>query len=172
MAGSGRWGSAPIVAEGDPLRQALMEECITAAIANASGTGGPFAALVVHEGKTIARGANGVTTLLDPTAHAEILAIRAAATTLGRFNLTGCELFTSCEPCPMCLGAVYWARIDRVYFAATRFEAAAAGFDDMHLYNELCLPVSQRSLPLVQIATTTGRAPFDAWNRNSTRVPY
>ena len=172
MAGSGRWGSAPLVAEGDSLRQARMEECITDAVANAAGSGGPFAALIVHEGRIIARGANGVTTQLDPTAHAEMLAIRAAATALGRFNLSGCELFTSCEPCPMCLGAVYWARLDRVYFAATRFEAAAAGFDDMHLYNELCLPVSQRSLPLVQIATTAGRAPFDAWNRNSSRVPY
>jgi tRNA(Arg) A34 adenosine deaminase TadA len=149
-----------------------MEECIADAVANAAGSGGPFAALIVHEGRIIARGANGVTTQLDPTAHAEMLAIRAAATALGRFNLSGCELFTSCEPCPMCLGAVYWARLDRVYFAATRFEAAAAGFDDMHLYNELCLPVSQRSLPLVQIATTAGRAPFDAWNRNSSRVPY
>ena len=172
MAGSGRWGAAPLVAEGEPAHRAWMEQCIAAAIKNASGAGGPFAALVVHEGRAIAWGANGVTTQLDPTAHAEILAIRAAATTLGRFNLTGCDLFTSCEPCPMCLGAVYWARIDRVYFAATRFEASAAGFDDMHLYNELCLPLSQRSLPLVQIATADARAPFDAWNRNSSRVPY
>jgi tRNA(Arg) A34 adenosine deaminase TadA len=172
MAGSGRWGAAPLAAAADPARQALMEECIADAVVNAAGVGGPFAALIVHEGRTIARGANGVTTLLDPTAHAEILAIRNAATVLGRFNLTGCELFTSCEPCPMCLGAVYWARIDRVYFAATRFEASAAGFDDLHLYNELCLPLSQRSLPLVQVATTAARAPFDAWNRNSARIPY
>jgi guanine deaminase len=172
MAGSGRWGVVPRVAEGDPVRQAWMDQCIADAINNASGAGGPFAALIVHDGRAVAAAANGVTTQLDPTAHAEILAIRAAATNLGRFNLTGCELFTSCEPCPMCLGAVYWARLDRVYFAATRFEAAAAGFDDMHLYNELCLPVSQRSLPLVQIATAGARAPFDAWNRNSARVPY
>jgi guanine deaminase len=160
------------VAEGDPVRQAWMDQCIADAINNASGAGGPFAALIVHDGRAVAAAANGVTTQLDPTAHAEILAIRAAATHLGRFNLTGCELFTSCEPCPMCLGAVYWARLDRVYFAATRFEAAAAGFDDMHLYNELCLPLSQRSLPLVQIATADARAPFDAWNRNSARIPY
>jgi guanine deaminase len=149
-----------------------MDECIADAVVNAAGAGGPFAALIVHEGRPIAKGANGVATQLDPTAHAEILAIRAAATVLGRFNLTGCELFSSCEPCPMCLGAVYWARIDRVYFAATRFEAAAAGFDDMHLYNELCLPPPQRSLPLVQIATAAARAPFDAWSRNSSRIPY
>ena len=172
MTGSGRWGVMPLVAEGDPVRQAWMEQCIADAVKNAGGAGGPFAALIVHDGSLIASGANGVTTQLDPTAHAEILAIRAAATALGRFNLTGCELFTSCEPCPMCLGAVYWARLDRVYFAATRFEAAAAGFDDMHLYNELCLPLSQRSLPLVQIAHADARAPFDAWNRNSSRVPY
>ncbi len=172
MAGSGRWVAAPLAAEGDSLRRAWMDECIADAVGNAAGAGGPFAALVVHEGKTIARGSNGVTTQLDPTAHAEILAIRAAAIALGRFNLTGCELFTSCEPCPMCLGAVYWARIDRVYFAATRFEAAAAGFDDLHLYNELCLPLSQRSLPLVQIATAAARTPFDTWSRNSARIPY
>jgi guanine deaminase len=172
MAGSGRWGVAPLAADGDPIRQATMEECIADAVGNAAGAGGPFAALIVHEGRTIARGANGVTTQLDPTAHAEILAIRNAATALGRFNLTGCELFTSCEPCPMCLGAVYWARIDRVYFAATRFEAAAAGFDDLFLYNELCLPLSQRSLPVVQIASSAGRTPFDTWNRNSSRIPY
>jgi tRNA(Arg) A34 adenosine deaminase TadA len=172
MAGSGRFSAAPIVGEGDALRQSFMAQCIADAVTNASGTGGPFAALIVHEGVPLARGSNGVTTLLDPTAHAEVLAIRAAATKLGRFNLTGCELFTSCEPCPMCLGAVYWARLDRVYFAATRFEASAAGFDDMHLYNELCLPLAQRSLPLVQIATAAARAPFDAWNRNSSRVPY
>jgi tRNA(Arg) A34 adenosine deaminase TadA len=172
MAGSGRFSAAPIVGEGDAVRQAFMAECIADAVANASGSGGPFAALVVHEGRPIARGSNGVTTLLDPTAHAEVLAIRAAAKALGRFNLTGCELFTSCEPCPMCLGAIYWARLDRVYFAATRFEASAAGFDDMHLYNELYLPVAQRSLPFAQIATAEARAPFDAWTRNSTRIPY
>ena len=149
-----------------------MEACIADAVENASGDGGPFAALVVHEGRPISRGANCVTSQLDPTAHAEIRAIRAAAAALGRFNLTGCELFASCEPCPMCLGAVYWARIDRVYYAATRFEAAAAGFDDMRLYTELCLPPSQRSLPLVQIATAEASAPFDAWNRNSARIPY
>jgi tRNA(Arg) A34 adenosine deaminase TadA len=172
MAGSGGFRAAPIIGEGDALRQGFMAECIADAVANASGAGGPFAALIVHEGRPIARGSNGVTTLLDPTAHAEVLAIRAAAKALGRFNLAGCELFTSCEPCPMCLGAVYWARLDRVYFAATRFEASAAGFDDMHLYNELCMPLSQRSLPLVQIATAEARAPFDAWSRNSSRVPY
>ncbi|MET0595372.1 MAG: nucleoside deaminase [Polyangiaceae bacterium] len=172
MTSSSSFRAAPIVGEGDAIRQGFMAECIADAVSNAAGTGGPFAALIVHEGRPIARGSNGVTTLLDPTAHAEVLAIRAAAKALGRFNLTGCELFTSCEPCPMCLGAVYWARLDRVYFAATRFEASAAGFDDMHLYNELCMPLSQRSLPLVQIATSDARAPFDAWGRNSSRVPY
>jgi tRNA(Arg) A34 adenosine deaminase TadA len=149
-----------------------MASCIAAAVESVSGGGGPFAALVAYDGKLVARGANCVTTLVDPTAHAEIRAIRAAATSLGRFNLAGCELFTSCEPCPMCLGAIYWARIDRVYFAATRFEAAAAGFDDMRLYTEIALPAAQRSLPVVQIATSDARAPFDSWNRHSTRIPY
>ena len=172
MGGSGRWGAAPIAAASDALRNGWMSECIAEALENASSAGGPFAALVVHEGRPVARGANGVTSQLDPTAHAEILAIRGAAKALGRFNLAGCELYTSCEPCPMCLGAVYWARIDTVFFAATRFEAAAAGFDDMRLYTELCLPPAQRSLPIMQIATADARKPFDAWNRNSARIPY
>jgi guanine deaminase len=172
MAGSGPLRASPLVAGSDALQQAFMAECIADAVANASGAGGPFAALVIHDGRPIARCANGVTTQLDPTAHAEILAIRAAATALGRFNLTGCELFTSCEPCPMCLGAVYWAHLDRVYFAATRLEASAAGFDDSRLYSELCLPLSQRTLPFIQIATADARAPFDSWNRNAMRIPY
>jgi tRNA(Arg) A34 adenosine deaminase TadA len=128
--------------------------------------------MVVRGGQTIAKGTNAVTTQNDPTAHAEVQAIRAAATALGTFNLAGCEIFTSCEPCPMCLGAIYWARIDRVYFAATRFDAAAAGFDDSRLYDELPLPIAARSLPLVQVLPVEGRAPFDAWLKNPARVAY
>lgn len=159
-------------AKGDASHDSWMKSCIDEAVENAGGGGGPFAALVVFEGNVVARGQNRVTARLDPTAHAEVEAIRAAATALGRFNLAGCDLVTSCEPCPMCLGAAYWARVDRVFYAATRFEAASAGFDDLELYNELCLPVAQRRLPLVQVSTADARAPFDAWNRNSTKIRY
>jgi guanine deaminase len=151
----------------------FMSACIAEAIDNASsGRGGPFAAIVVKQGRSIASGANAVTSLNDPTAHAEIQAIRAAAGALRTFELAGCELFTSCEPCPMCLAAAHWARLDRVYFAATRFDAANGGFDDARLYDEIALPASQRTLPLVQIPMPEAMAPFDAWKRNPNRIPY
>jgi len=151
----------------------LMRACLVEAVNNAaSGRGGPFAALVARNGRLVAMGSNGVVSENDPTAHAEIQAIRAAARALGTFKLTACELFASCEPCPMCLGAIYWARIERVYFAATRLDAAAAGFDDARLYDELQLPPSQRTVPLVQMLAHEARAPFDAWDRNPKRVPY
>jgi guanine deaminase len=151
----------------------FMSACIAEAIDNASsGRGGPFAAIVVKQGRSIASGANAVTSLNDPTAHAEIQAIRAAAGALRTFELAGCELFTSCEPCPMCLAAVHWARLDRVYFAATRFDAANGGFDDARLYDEIALPASQRTLPLLHIPTPEAMAPFDAWKRNPNRIPY
>ena len=150
-----------------------MRSCLAEAAMNAaSGRGGPFAALIVRDGEVVASGSNGVVSENDPTAHAEIQAIRAAARALGSFKLAGCALFASCEPCPMCLGAVYWARIERVYFAATRREAAAAGFDDARVYEEFGLPLSERTVPLVQILAAEASAPFDAWNRNPDRVPY
>jgi tRNA(Arg) A34 adenosine deaminase TadA len=151
----------------------LMRACIAEATDNArSGRGGPFAALVVRGGVTIASGANGVTATNDPTAHAEVQAIRAAGRALGAFDLSGCELFASCEPCPMCLAASYWARFDRIYFAATRFDAAAAGFDDARIYAELGHPTSERTLPVVQITLPEAIQPFEAWNQNPNRVPY
>jgi guanine deaminase len=151
----------------------LMRACLADAAENAaSGSGGPFAALVVKGGIAIAKGANAVTSTNDPTAHAEIQAIRGAGAMLHTFNLAGCELFASCEPCPMCLSAIYWARIDRVYFAATRFDAAAAGFDDARLYDELGLPPSDRSLPVFHLALPEAQGPFVAWGRNPNRVAY
>jgi guanine deaminase len=158
---------------GDPLATALMRACIAQAIENASsGRGGPFAAIVVRDGSPIASGANAVTATFDPTAHAEIQAIRAAGSALRAFDHSGCELYASCEPCPMCLAAAYWARVDRVYFAATRFDAAAAGFDDARIYSELGQPASQRTLPLVHLPLPEAVAPFEAWLRNPNRVPY
>ena len=156
----------------DP-KVALMRACIAEATDNASsGRGGPFAALVVKEGRPVASGANAVTRTNDPTAHAEIQAIRAASSALGIFDLSGYELFTSCEPCPMCLAAAHWARLDRVYFAATRFDAAAAGFDDARLYAELGQPALQHPPRLVQIPMPEAHAPFEAWNKNPNKVPY
>lgn len=151
----------------------LMLACIAEATDNAaSDRGGPFAAVIVQGGRSIASGANAVTATHDPTAHAEIQAIRAAGRALSSFDLSGCELYSSCEPCPMCLAAAYWARVDRVYFAATRFDAAKAGFDDARIYAELGEPTSQRTLPLVRLALPEATAPFEAWIRNPNRVPY
>ena len=162
-----------MTAAGEDPKIDIMRACIAQATENASsGHGGPFAAIVVQEGRAIASGANAVTVNFDPTAHAEIQAIRAAGASLRAFDLSGCELFASCEPCPMCLAAVHWARLDRVYFAATRFDAAAAGFDDARLYTELGQPASQRALSLIQIPMPEARAPFEAWNRNPDRIPY
>jgi tRNA(Arg) A34 adenosine deaminase TadA len=156
----------------DPTTE-LMRACIAEAASNAlSGRGGPFAALVVREGRAIASGANAVTSTFDPTAHAEVQAIRAAGSALRAFDLSGCEVYASCEPCPMCLAAAYWARVDRVYFAATRFDAAAAGFDDARIYAELGEPTSTRTLPLVHLALPEANAPFEAWTRNPNRIPY
>jgi tRNA(Arg) A34 adenosine deaminase TadA len=158
---------------GDDPRTALMRACIAEATENAtSGRGGPFAALVVRDGRSIATGANAVAATFDPTAHAEVQAIRAAGQALRAFDLSGCELYASCEPCPMCLAAAYWARFDRVYFAATRFDAAAAGFDDARIYAELGQPTSKRTLALAQLALPEAASPFEAWIRNPNRVPY
>jgi tRNA(Arg) A34 adenosine deaminase TadA len=153
--------------------EGLMRACLAEAARNATtADGGPFAALIVKDGRVIAHGCNCVTAQNDPTAHAEIQAIREAAAALRRFDLSGCEIFASCEPCPMCLGAIYWARIDRVYFGATRFDAAAAGFDDSRFYDELSRPASERSLPLVQMLAAEASVPFEAWQRNPTRIRY
>ena len=137
-----------------------------------SGRGGPFGAVVVKDGAIIAKGVNLVTALDDPTAHAEIMAIREACRRLGTFDLSGCELFASCEPCPMCLGAIYWARLDRLVYAATRLDAAAAGFDDAILYDEIPLPPEQRSLPTIHEAHPDCGLPFAAWAALTDRREY
>ena len=134
--------------------------------------GGPFAALVVRDGRVIAEGTNRVTTDNDPTAHAEIVAVRAACDRLGTFDLAGCEVYASCEPCPMCLGALYWARIDRLWFAADREAAAAAGFDDALIYREVPLPPEERELPTSQLPTEAAGEPFAAWAQLADRVEY
>jgi len=137
-----------------------------------AGCGGPFGAVIVQAGLIVSEGWNQVTSSNDPTAHAEIMAIRSAAASLGRFSLAGCTLYTSCEPCPMCLAAAYWARVDRVVYAATRQDAAAIGFDDHAIYRELALPASQRSLPMQQMLHAEGVQVFDAWRAKADKTPY
>lgn len=137
-----------------------------------SGLGGPFGAVIVREGEIVAVGQNRVTSAGDPTAHAEIVAIRAACEALGTHQLSGCVIYSSCEPCPMCLAAIEWARLDRLYYAATREDAAAAGFDDARLYEELALPPEERSLPTEMLLGDEALAAFRAWVDKKDRIPY
>ena len=152
---------------------AFIKRAIDLAVENVrDGRGGPFAAVVVKDGHVIATGANRVTSTNDPTAHAEMTAIREACHVLGKFQLTGCDIYTSCEPCPMCLGAIYWARPDRVFFAATAKDATAAGFDDSFIYDELKLPRAERRIPLEQLMSEVALKPFQAWEQRGDRVRY
>ncbi|HTA51105.1 MAG TPA: nucleoside deaminase [Verrucomicrobiae bacterium] len=137
-----------------------------------SGRGGPFGAVVVRDGNIIAEGANQVTSTNDPTAHAEMVAIREACGKLGAFELEACEIYTSCEPCPMCLGAIYWARLSRVYFANADADASRVGFDDSLIYRELALPYSQRKIPMVQLMREEALAAFRAWENKSNKIEY
>jgi guanine deaminase len=151
----------------------FMQRAIELAIENVrSGRGGPFGAVVVKDGTIIAEGANSVTTTNDPTAHAELTAIRAACRVLGDFQLAGCDMYTSCEPCPMCLGAIYWARPARVFYACTAGDAAAAGFDDSFIYQQLWLPPDQRKIPMVSLMREEALATFRAWREKTDRIPY
>ena len=136
------------------------------------GTGGPFGAVIARDGQLIAEGWNRVTSANDPTAHAEIVAIREACRALASFNLSGCELYTSCEPCPMCLAASYWARLDRIYYANTRDDAAAIGFDDLRFYEELTLSPEERSLPITRLESSDALEAFRAWARSEDKTPY
>jgi tRNA(Arg) A34 adenosine deaminase TadA len=136
------------------------------------GTGGPFGAVVVKENRIVGRGGNQVTSTNDPTAHAEIIAIRDACRSLGSYHLSGAEIYTSCEPCPMCLAAIYWARLERVYYALTRKDAAAMGFDDALLYTELCLPIGQRKLPLHPLGRGAALRALREWNNKPDRTLY
>jgi guanine deaminase len=137
-----------------------------------SGAGGPFAAVIVRDGKIVGEGVNTVTATNDPTAHGEVNAIRAAAKALGTFTLHGCELYTSCEPCPMCLSACYWARLDAVYYGAGAADAARAGFDDAFLYAELGKPAADRQLPLIQLLGDEAWTSFQAWLDSPNKIEY
>lgn len=134
--------------------------------------GGPFGALIVKDNQIIATGVNQVTALLDPTAHAEIMAIRSACQHLQNFQLSDCILYSSCEPCPMCLGAIYWARLKAVYFACSRYDAAAAQFDDSFIYDDFALPIEQRHILTRHIALANALQPFNSWQESTTKKPY
>ncbi len=137
-----------------------------------SGKGGPFGAVVVKDGAIVGEGYNQVTATNDPTAHAEVVAIRRACQALETFDLTGAEIYTSCEPCPMCLAAIYWARIGKIYYANDRSDAAAAGFRDDYLYDELPLPLDQRAVPIMPLLRAEGKAAFDEWMLKPDKVQY
>jgi tRNA(Arg) A34 adenosine deaminase TadA len=137
-----------------------------------NGDGGPFAALVVKDGKILAEGTNRVTATNDPTAHAEIVAIREACRILGSFQLTGCDLYSTCEPCPMCLGAIYWARPARIFYAGTAADAAAAGFDDALIYEDLGRLPAARRIPMSQILREESLVIFSAWNQQENKKRY
>jgi guanine deaminase len=155
------------------LDSEFMQRAIALALENVqSGLGGPFGALVVKDRKVIAEAANQVTSTDDPTAHAEMLAIREACKKLGTFQLAGCEIYASCEPCPMCLGAIYWSRLDRIYFAASAADAAKAGFDDSFIYHEISKPRAQRKIPMVQWMREEARKPFRAWEQKPDKISY
>jgi len=150
-----------------------MREAIALSLDNVrSGRGGPFGAVIARGGEVVGRGANGVTASNDPTAHAEILAIRAACQTLGSFELSDCELYASCEPCPMCLGAIYWARLERYYYANTREDAARAGFDDSRIYEEIARPAELRAVQGSRMLLDGAGGAFEEWLRSGAKVPY
>jgi guanine deaminase len=151
----------------------FMRRAIALALENVrTGNGGPFAAIVVKDGRVIAEGTNRVTSSNDPTAHAEIVAIREACRLLKDFQLTGCDLYTTCEPCPMCLGAIYWARPARIFYAGTAADAAAAGFDDAFIYDELKLPPTGRRIPTTQTLREESLAIFAAWQKQENKKRY
>jgi guanine deaminase len=150
-----------------------MQEAIDLSIAGVTkGEGGPFGAIVVKDGKIVGRGNNKVTTSNDPTAHAEVVAIRDACANLGTFQLQGCVVYTSCEPCPMCLGAIYWARPDRVYFACTKADAAASGFDDQFIYDEIEKGFGDRKIPFAQVGQEQALEAFRLWDAKTDKVEY
>lgn len=151
----------------------FMREAIRLSIENVkSGNGGPFGAVIVKNGEIIARGANEVTSSNDPTAHAEVVAIRNACEKLGNFQLDDCEIYCSCEPCPMCLGAIYWARPKKIYYANTKTDAAGIDFDDDFIYQEIELPVSNRKLPTIQLLRDEAIVAFQEWSESTNKIKY
>ena len=155
------------------MRNPFMARAIELSLENVrSGRGGPFAAVVVKDGRIIAEGTNCVTSTNDPTAHAEMVAIRGAARALGHFELKDCEIYTTCEPCPMCLGAIYWARPARVYYAGTAADASKAGFDDSLIYREIQLPHERRKIPMISLMHDEALEALRAWEEKQDKIRY
>jgi tRNA(Arg) A34 adenosine deaminase TadA len=151
----------------------FMAEAIKLAADNLlTGNGGPFGAVVVKDGEIVGRGSNSVTSTNDPTAHAEVNAIRDACKNLNTFQLDDCEIYTSCEPCPMCLGAIYWARPKKIYYACTKVDAANAGFDDSFIYEEINIPLSERSIPANQMMQADALEIFKKWIEMENKIEY
>jgi guanine deaminase len=155
------------------MENPFMARAIQLAVENArSGNGGPFGAVIVKNGKIVAEADNRVTATNDPTAHAEVVAIREACSRLGVFELGDCEIYTSCEPCPMCLGAIYWSRLGKIYFASGASDAAKAGFDDSFIYREIGQELAKRSIPMEQMMRQEALAAFRAWQEKSDKIQY
>lgn len=150
----------------------FMREAIALSVENVKNGGGPFGAVIVKDGEIIARGVNRVTSNCDPTAHAEVSAIREAAAKLKRFDLSGCDIYTSCEPCPMCLGAIYWARLDRMFYGNTKTDAKNIGFDDSFIYDEIDLRIEDRRLKSQQLLPEEAIKAFEDWENNTDKIPY
>ncbi len=155
------------------MNKEFLQLAIDTALDNIkSNNGGPFGAVIVKDGMLIAKSPNTVTSSNDPTAHAEINAIRLACKELNTFDLSGCEIYSSCEPCPMCLSAIYWARISKVYYAADRFNAQKAGFDDSFIYNEISLSEKERSIYMENAMHKEGQMPFELWQETENKTKY
>ncbi len=152
--------------------EGYMREAIKLSVENIDNNGGPFGAVIVKDGKIIARGTNRVTSNIDPTAHAEVNAIREAAKVLGTFDLSGCEIYSSCEPCPMCLGAIYWAHLDKLYFANTKTDAKNIEFDDSFIYEELDLPIEKRKIQTRQMLREEALEAFNKWKTKEDKIEY
>ena len=150
----------------------FMKRAIQLSMQNIKGNGGPFGCVIVKENKIIAEGVNRVTFNNDPTAHAEIVAIRNACSKLNTFNLEGCELYSSCEPCPMCLSAIYWSHIDKVYYGNSREDAAKIHFDDKFIYDELLLKMTERKIPISQISRDEAIKAFNLWENEENKIKY
>lgn len=153
-------------------RSLLLQAVQLSAEKMRAGLGGPFGAVIARDGIVIAQGSNQVTSLKDPTAHAEVQVIRAACHALDSYSLAGCEIYSSCEPCPMCLSAIYWARLDRIFFANSRADAAAIGFDDDHIYREIPKDIAARAIPTTQIALDEAAEIFQEWQTMPDKIIY
>ena len=154
------------------MKNKFMKRAIELSIENVNSGGGPFGSIIVKNDKVIAEGSNKVTLNNDPTAHGEIVAIRKACKSLNNFNLSGCELYSTCEPCPMCLSAIYWSRIEKVYYANTRDDAQKIDFDDSSIYSELLKNVKKRKIPMVQMMIDEALKTFELWDKKTDKVKY